>query len=303
MILTCPECATRFFVEADRLGPEGRQVRCSSCRASWLALPTAATEADEPLDLTAAPPPIDAPDKTRPAPGAVHQSFREQVSERRRTRQAVAAGVTWAVLAAGFALVILAAVVFRVQVVRLAPATAGAYAFARMPVNPTGFVIDEVQGGPALSGGRLATVVTGLQRNVESDARPAPPLRVSLIDNGGRSLTSQVVAPTAAPVLPGEARPFRISFIDAPPAAQVQVEFAFDLLHTRAPRPAETKAKAAARPAIHAGAPGPAHSAPLHAVADPGHGPAPTTTAVEAAKPLPANSPYALPPAAAQPHG
>ena len=36
MILTCPECATRYLLsDADRIGSVGRTVRCSKCQTSW----------------------------------------------------------------------------------------------------------------------------------------------------------------------------------------------------------------------------------------------------------------------------
>src|ERR1700689_3809477 len=46
MILTFPDCATRYFVEDERLGEAGRSVRCGSCGGRWTATPEA------PLELT-----------------------------------------------------------------------------------------------------------------------------------------------------------------------------------------------------------------------------------------------------------
>ena len=283
MILTCPACATRYFVDADRLGAEGRTVRCSSCAASWKAEPS-----PEPLELKPAAGKKAArikPEVAPAAPGPVHRSFRDQVQAKRKTREAVAAGVVWAVLAAGFALVMLCAVIFRVQVVNAWPSTAGAYAFLRMPVNPTGFSIEEVQGGPALTDGRMAIVASGMLRNERNDAHAAPAVRVSLFDNAGRRLASQVVPQPAQRVAPGDARAFKASFIDPPSASHVQVEFAFE-----AGRAARIAAKPPADglrgPAQGGHAQPPSHGADVHAA--------------EQAKPLAPTSPYALHPV---PHG
>src|SRR6476660_6296158 len=37
MLTVCPSCATSYDVELARLGPIGRQVRCSRCRTVWRA--------------------------------------------------------------------------------------------------------------------------------------------------------------------------------------------------------------------------------------------------------------------------
>ena len=70
MLIVCPSCATSYDVELASLGPFGRQVRCSRCRAVWHASPAhadrllaaaeaiAAPLAAQPaLDIAAAEPP------------------------------------------------------------------------------------------------------------------------------------------------------------------------------------------------------------------------------------------------------
>ncbi len=286
MILTCPDCATRYFVDETKLGPQGRKVRCASCGASWRA------EAEgEPLDLTpaVAAAPVeavrDAP--VRPAE-ALPKSFRAQAEARRRTRQAVAAGVVWAGLAAGFVVLMLAAVVFRVQVVRIWPRTAGAYAAVRLPVNPLGLSPEGVQASPGLRDGQAMLFVKGVERNVEAAPRPPAALRVSLYDKGGARLASQVVRVDGEVLKPGEARPFQAAFTDPPLAgSQVGVDFVFEPARKRTSRRAQLAVGASAfRPDGTPRLRGPQVS------------PAPLAPSAKLAQPLPAGSPYALPAAA-----
>ncbi len=271
MILTCPECATRYFVEQDALPASGRTVRCAACGSSWRALPETAA-AEPPLQLAAAGATLAAAPASAAGAAPVSKAFRARVEERRRTREAVAAGVAWAAVSAAVVVVVLAGVLFRVEVVRVWPRAAGVYALLRLPVNPTGLALDAVQGQPGLADGRMVMTVTGLERNVEARPRPASPLRVTLYDKAGARAAVQLVRPQAGDVQPGEARGFRATFVDPPiSATEVGVEFAFD-----APPP-------------------PPSARTIHG--EGGGAPAPAAV-VREARPLPADSPYALPPAA-----
>lgn len=305
MILTCPECATRYFVDDARIGPEGRKVRCASCGHSWREAGSGVNAYAAPMTLqpnfTPAPPSFGSADeppvklRTR---GDVSSRLREEAVEKRKTREAVAVGAVWAVLGAGFSLLAVGSVIFRADVVRLFPGTAGAYAFVRIPVNPTGLAIEAVQGGPGLQEGRAALKVSGVERNVETGARDAAPLRISLLDKASHKLASTVVTPSSGAIQPGETRAFTAAFIDPPlEAAAFQVEFAFDAM--------TPKRRSGSGPAPHlvrtaAPAPAPATILKLRGAAD---APAPPLPPAREAAPVPASSPYALPPAAKAPHG
>jgi len=267
-----------------------------------------AGEVEPPLALTpdatapAAPPPaVDSVEKReRAAP--LPKRLRDEALEKRRTREAIAAGIIWAGMGAGFIALILAAVLFRVDVVRLWPQAAGAYAFARMPVNPTGLSIDGVQGLTNLVAGHAALTITGSERNIEAGPRRSMPLRVILLDKAGKRLGSMASAPPPVMIGAGESKPFAINFID-PPAevSSIDVEFAFDKVAPfptpKAPAPRRQAGTALAR--ASAAAKSARFEAPPSAPAPP---PGPTMAPLEAreARPLPANSPYALPPAASE---
>lgn len=48
MILTCPSCSTQYVVKDGAIPPQGRQVRCASCKHSWHQDPEVAEEQPEP---------------------------------------------------------------------------------------------------------------------------------------------------------------------------------------------------------------------------------------------------------------
>lgn len=267
MILTCPECATSYFVDDSRITAAGRTVKCSNCGARWTALP----EGAEP---PAAPPPRPAPAVAPSALAAPVAAVDDLVVEgpaepafsakpvrpTAARREASGKALVLAASAVAAAALIASAIIFRAQVVQLLPASQAAYAGLGLPVSS--LVIENVRADPTFQGGRPVLAVTGQIRNLRDAAAMAPALRVSLLDRFGKAATTKVARPIDAAV-PGKAvRHFAISIVD-PPANAHDLQVAFD-----------TQGKSAA--------------APTAAIAA---GPEPAE-----AKPLPPGSPDALPP-------
>jgi predicted Zn finger-like uncharacterized protein len=270
MILTCPECASRYQVDDASIPPQGRTVRCVGCATAWRA--EAPALAEDPLDLSAAEA-ISPSAEAKPAATSLPRKIRARREARRRTREAAAAGVVWGVLAAVLVAVIGGAALFRIEVVRLWPRTAGAYAKVGLAVNPTGLAPENVQAGPGLKNGHAAVLVSGVVRNVETRPHDPIPLRIALLDKTGKALARQVVALPSGRLQPGQAKPFDAVFLDPPSnSANVQIEFALDLTPAR-------RAKLAEPPKLR----GPV--APT----------LPPAPAPKDARPLPASSPFALP--------
>ncbi|MDQ1154461.1 MJ0042-type zinc finger domain-containing protein [Brevundimonas sp. SORGH_AS_0993] len=260
MILTCPACATSYFIPDDAMGPNGRKVRCQACGEVWRAT------SEDPLELTLSPEPravasaesATPPSSADPEPESLAETpapelpkaFRARAEQQRRLRRAAAHGVVWAGLAAVFIGLIVSAFLFRVEIVRLLPRAASAYALAGIEVNTVGLDFEALSAKPApnLPG---MVVVSGALRNVRDAEITAPPVRVALLDDHGAEVGVKIVRIDAAPVLPGKVQGFAALIPDpSGHAAGIKVDFV-----EPAPAPAPGPHAVVARPGPHAEAP------------------------------------------------
>ncbi len=284
MILTCPDCATRYSVPDQQLGAAGRTVRCAACGARWTA------RAEEPLELS--PEPVfDAVAHVEPeaaptlAADELPKLFRDRAQAKLKERQAAAAGVVWAGMAGVFALILGVTVIMRQDVARVFPRAAGAYAMAGLPVNLVGLTIEGQHAQPTLIDGHAALTVTGALRNIRDTAIAPPPLKISLLNPAGRAVAVKIEYPSGT-IPPGEARHFVVNMLDPPVSAtDVEIVFVPDAPRLKATpaRPMPAATKLSLRGAADAVTP-PAAQGPL----------VPAINAQDA-KPLPSSSPYALP--------
>ena len=231
MILTCPECATGYFVDDAQMRPGGRvvAVRClrraldGACpRARWSSSirPKRAPWPGDP-GVLAEEPPLTGDD--------LPKVFRSRAEDEKRMRRAAVSGAIWAGVAVVVAAVIGALAIFRQDIVRVWPRSASAYAAVGLSVNPIGLRVEQLKAVPSLQAGHAILAVSGVIRSISNRAVPAPPLRISLFNAQGKRVAGQIVVLQGAPIPPGQVRHFATAIFDPPFSAQngtLQVEFA-----------------------------------------------------------------------------
>jgi len=239
MILTCPQCATRYFLPDAQVGREGRAVKCTACGTVWRVESVAEPEPEVEPEHEAPshhfePEPEQAPPDPEEEFAAAAQRRAEILrqkkaeAERKQRQAAVITGAVWAGVAAAIALCLALGLILRIQVVRWWPGTATAYAALGMPINASGMLIDRVTAAPAIVQGHRSLVVTGVLTNASSTPRAAPAFRVTILDMTGKPLADRVIT-TSPPVAlkVGEARRFELQVADPPDgAADVEVTLA-----------------------------------------------------------------------------
>jgi len=248
MILTCPECATSYFVDDLRIPRGGRMVKCTTCGNRWRAYQDRSIAEGEPPEdemLVEGPrPPAPEDDLEFVAAPAVPA---RQPAEKKKASRGLVVGVS---IAALLAVALGAAVIFRQQVVGVAPATAPIFAAIGLPVNMFGLVID-AKSQPVLQGGKPVWSVTGSIHNVNKEATEVPPMRFSLLDKAGKPVASLLAQPLNARIPPGATRYFAVSLPDPPAGADV-LDIAFEPAAKGHATPVETQAEPAAPAAVEA---------------------------------------------------
>lgn len=243
MILTCPECASRYFVDDSKVGSAGRVVRCAACGNRWTARneealdlfdePSAADLAGEPAmaALDGAANPADDPEAPVSAlPGEeLPKVFRARADAERRLKEAKTTGVIWGGMVAVMLLVLAGAYFLRLDVAQLWPRTAGAYAFINRPVNTVGLVVEGLKAEPSMREGHAALTITGVLRNITDRAVSTPPLRVALLNEHGKRVAGKLAAAADPLIPPSQTRHFSVTLLDPPKSANtLEIGFALE---------------------------------------------------------------------------
>lgn len=216
MIISCPACSTKFVVDAKKLGPDGRRVRCGNCGHMWHQTVPAGQFSQPEVVLD---PP---PDRIRPIPPG--SGLPVPVRKPRSNAPLIAL----ATFAAVICVMLVGAVVAREQIVQAWPASARLYAVAGLAVEPpgAGLILQNIRSEQRFEEATPVLRVTGQVANVSQTVREVPEIRAVSLDAQRRPIQSWKFTATPTRLLPGEVATFdTVSKEPGENVAQVTVSF------------------------------------------------------------------------------
>lgn len=247
MILTCPDCATRYSVKDGSIGPNGRTVRCASCSATWfvsqeadeLALVDLQVSDIEPLedtpyvapspreDLSSFDPGIDEPLHS-PSLGA-HVDFRDKVDRERRNRRLMSVSMIWIVTLGLLGTAGILGYTFRQDIVDSNKSAASFYRLFKIPVTEGGIDFEKPSTRHVILDGRPVLVINGMIINRDKKTRPVPMIELSFLNESGENLAKWLVEPAKAELGPRERLEYVSQYPDPPvDAAELFYKFVDD---------------------------------------------------------------------------
>ena len=242
MIVTCPNCETRYQVDDAALGAAaGRRVRCASCGNLWIysieaeaihaAVPGVTTEAAMAMTTPPVPPGAE-PGRTEPRIGPRPLSTGPTAQPRPSVAAELPAAARQRGLRAGWlglivlvVVLVLVAYLLRDKIIAMWPATAPVYKALNLIEQPGAGLKATVT--PRRTAQSL--VIEGNIVNGSDTPRRVPKLRVTLRDGNRTDLESKVIDPPVNQLAPGASARFETIF-EHPSitATDVAVEFAPD---------------------------------------------------------------------------
>lgn len=211
MILTCPECQTRYQADAAQFPPDGRKVRCAKCGHVWheaAPTPELVAAGTPPAELAT---PANRDEKPAPRPWSY--------------RLGLLAG--WATLGAVLVLIGWTGFRYRQEIAALWPQSSSMFATFGIADNVHQLAIDDTSYRRETEHGVPIWVVTGTLVNQSSHELAVPPVRVALTSGDHRELYHWTVRPPQRTLKPGQSLEFSARIPSPPPSArQVQLGFA-----------------------------------------------------------------------------
>jgi len=206
MIVSCPACESRFQVDREQLGFDGRIVRCGKCGNCWHQMPE-----NDPRAAAAAEPVADVP----PPP-------RRRAAPPARKKKGAGLAVGWILLLLVVGGVAAGGWFERERIVARFPQLADVYALAGLPVAASGPVLQlsDVALDSAEVAGETVITVRGVVTNISDRKQTLPLLRAQLTDSAGAVLAEWSFDPPRGELDAGASTPFETETRNPPEGAQ-----------------------------------------------------------------------------------
>lgn len=244
MILTCPECATRFLIKDEALGANGRTVRCSQCAATWFASPDPEilslnenmrdTEIEmEPVAPSSVQASVQIPEpnpaensvstldedvgyNATPNTTAPHIQMRNQKDEKKWRRRVLGVSMIWIVTLALLGLFAAAAYLFRADIVSRFPVTKPLYNAFGIQANANGLEILDIETFRGENEGVPVLLVSGTVKNLDIRTRPVGLIEFTFRNQNDEALAAWVVEPIQSMLDTGAVLKFSTQYPNPP---------------------------------------------------------------------------------------
>lgn len=240
--MTCPDCSTRYTVDAKTLGQSGRKVRCASCAHEWFAKPeddaanAPAPAEDLPMDemvdaeeaaideMSAA----DVEDVAMEAetPPAPHRAYRDKLEKRAKRKSFMVSASAWAGIAAVLLVIALLAIFNRDAVVRTLPKTASVFDAIGLPADRWAVELKPLRSEIKQEGADVVMHISAEIVNASKKSRWVPLVRLSLRDETGEELYAWTESTGLESLAPQTSAVFNTSVRNPAPEA-VDIHFDF----------------------------------------------------------------------------
>jgi len=213
MIITCPECETRYGVDAAAIGASGRTVRCSRCSHSWVE--------KQPDNL---PPPMAS---TRLETGRRSRPAGTNLPALPREKKSKAPVILWSLIILTVVAMITAAVLKREMIMERVPASTGVYdMFGLIPPPGAGLAIENQRIKALKKGGKQVVRIEGDIVNVSGKSALVPRMLGIIRDKNGKVLKRWRFQPPLPKLLNKERIGFATEVL--PPEGSVTFVVTFD---------------------------------------------------------------------------
>jgi len=232
MILTCPQCATRYQIDDSKFSPEPRKVRCRKCSHAWFQAAPAPEPEPGLASAFSAASGSSASLAGQTAADAPHGAARVPEPPQRQRRQhapgeRTAAVAGWIGLLAVLGLIVWGAIRYRDAIADVWPQTSSLYAALGLPANARGPTFESVSYRREIQAGQPVLIVSGTIVNAGAHESTVPHIQIVLTDSRQRNVDRWVFSPPQPRLGPGARMSFTTRRANPPPSARhLDIHFA-----------------------------------------------------------------------------